>query len=155
MRTAETCIYPFFRDVNQVQVLLRRARNGPNEGKWVPIGREIGEGKAPRDSVLEDCSKLHISSDSVALCGLVTETCSAGWTIDLILFRVELRTRISLDADEAAIEYRWFPVSDLSELSMPQSDTKFPYEAMLSAGGFFEARMRFDDHGRLQHVLVP
>lgn len=155
MRTVETCIYPVLRDGNQVQVLLKHARIGPNRGKWVPIGHEVREDQAARDSALEDCAKLRMDGDSLTLCGLVTETCSAGWTIDLLLFRIELRARISVQADETAAEYRWFSLSDLSKLSMPQSDAKFSYEAMLSADGFFEARMRFDDNGRLHHVLVP
>jgi hypothetical protein len=152
----ETCIYPVVRDREQVRVLLRRARAGQNQGKWVPIGNLVEEAEAARDSATAQCARLGLTNDGrLDFCGIVTETSSEDWAVILFLFKFGMRSTVALLADDAATEYRWFLLEELPGLPMPQSDSRFDYEAMLGAESFYEARMRFGAGGRLERALVP
>lgn len=155
VRTIETCIYPILHEREYCHVLLRLARTGQNRGKWVPIGGIVDEGEAARDSAMAQTSHLDLGSHELDFCGLVTETSTEHWTVVLVLFKLDMVRKVTPSPDEAAEEYRWFPVGDLPSLPMPQSDSRFNYEIMFVDGGFYEARMRFGEGGKLYQTLVP
>jgi hypothetical protein len=154
VRTVETCVYPYVVEEGAIAVMLRRSTVGSNVGRWVPIGGLVPESAAPRDAAISQCAELHLQGQ-LELAGLVTETSSSDWSIILCLFRMRLATKLQLGPDEVASSYAWFSLNQLSELTMPQSDSRFDYIRIFAESSLYEARMRFDYKGRLVNSSTP
>ncbi len=112
----ETCTFPVYFDGDRVRMLLGRQRFGPNQGKWVPIGREIEASEFAWDVASADVGSRGLDASGLAFRGLVTEVAAAGWQVYLLLFVARQHQRLEVPPDEFADQFVWVTALEANSL---------------------------------------
>ena len=149
--TVESCLYPVRGITGSFEVLLGLSRTGSSAGKWVPIGSPVPSTSGIREHVERDLAKRMLRDASIRIAGLVTEL-APHWRETLILYTAHGSWSLTPPPDEFATQYRWISLEEFPRLTMPQADSRFNYRFLSQPGWTYEATMRFDADGMLQHV---
>lgn len=151
--SVETCLYPVYSDSDGLSMLLGLQREGPNQGRWVPIGRPLKLDEFAWQVANYDLIIRGFEASSLRFAGLVTEVSYEGWQIYLTLFVARQRTKRLPQPDEFATQYAWITPEEAGVLSRPQSDALFDYSFLLEDTTYC-AGIRFNEVGRASLVYA-
>ncbi len=140
--------------LNDGQVLMMQRRKEPNFGLWVAPGGKIEIGESPYECAareLEEETGLH--ARSLVFRGLITEVSpQPDWQWMLFLYVVtDFSGDVGASHREGAL--KWWPVSEVSQLPIPQGDRVFYPRIIDLEKPFYDARFVYDDKLDLAQVI--
>jgi 8-oxo-dGTP diphosphatase len=128
-------------------------RKEPNLGLWVGLGGKIEPGESPYECALRELyEETGLQAQQAHFRGLITEVSPRpDWQWMLFIFAVTDFTG-DLVPDEREGHFRWWPLTDVLRLQIPQADAVFfPYVTDLSRP-FYHAKYVYDADLRLIKV---
>ncbi len=139
---------------NGQYLMLHRTKkkNDENAGKWIGVGGKFEEGESPEECMLREVyEETGLTLNSWRFRGIVTFSYSSWETEYMHLFTADSFSGEVQECSEG--ELKWIKKDDVLSLPIWDGDRVF-LNLLKTDVPFFSLKLRYDDNGELQKVLL-